>query len=69
MFQLCQEIQTMTTSGRVRVPRDASGFQDYQDRAYHVASSMGHDLSLDEPLLGLPDLWLLNSTLMVENVH
>lgn len=69
MFQSFQEIRTLTTSEMSRVPGDALSLQDHEDRAFRVASSIGDDLSLDEPLLDFSDLWFLNSTLMVTNVH
>lgn len=69
MFQSFQEIRTLTTSEMSRVPGDALSLQDHEDRAFRVASSIGDDLSLDEPLLDFSDLWFLNSTLMVTNAH
>ncbi len=69
MFQSFQEIRTVTTSEMSRVSVDASSLRDREDRAYRAASSLGADLSLDEPVLGLSDLWLLDPTLMVTNAH
>ena len=69
MFQSFQEIRTLTTSEKSRDSGDASSLQDREDRAFRVASSLGDDLSLDEPVLGLSDLWLLDPTLMVTNAH
>ena len=69
MFQSFQEIRTLTTSEMSRVPGDALSLQDHEDRAFRVASSLGDDLSLDEPVLDLSDLWLLDPTLLVANAH
>jgi len=69
MFQSFQEIRSATTFEMSKISRNASGLQDPEDRAYRAASSLGADLSLDEPVLGLSDLWLLDPTLLVANAH
>ena len=69
MFQSLQEIQSAMTFEMRKISRDASSLQDPEDRAYRAASSLGADLSLDEPVLDLSDLWLLDCTLMIANAH
>ncbi len=64
MFQSFGESLPLATSKIGRVLEDASILQDHQDRAFRVASSLGADLSLDEPLLDSSDLWLLRPAFM-----
>ena len=69
MFQSFQDIRSATTFEMSKNSRDSWSLQDPEDRAYRAASSLGADLSLDEPVLGLSDLWLHDCTLIIANEH
>ncbi len=65
MFQSFQDIRIFTTSEMSIASGNSSSLREREDRAFRVVSSLGADLSLDEPTLGLSDLRLLDYTLMV----
>ena len=62
MSQSFQNFPPLTTPETTRFFGDIANVQDTEDHAFQVASWLGHDLSLDEPVLDLSDLQILDST-------
>lgn len=69
MFQPFGKNLPLAISEMSRYSEEASNIQDHQDRAFRVASSLGADLSLDEPILDSSDLCLLGPTFRVAREH
>ena len=69
MFQFFGETFPLAISRMSGFLEDALNLQDHQDRAFRVASSLGTDISLDEPILDSSDLWFLRPSLMAARAH
>lgn len=69
MFQSFGKILHSATSEMSGFSEETSDLQDYQDQAFRVATSLGADLSLDEPILDSSDLWLLGPPLMATRAY
>ena len=69
MFQSFSKTLPLAISEMSGFSDEASNFLDNQDRAFRVASSLGSDLSLDDPILDSSDLCLLGPPLMLPRHH